>query len=272
MKQIIFYISDGTGITAETLGHTLVTQFENLDIESITIPYVDTIEKAHSVVKRINDSFKKNNSAPLLMATIINNDIRKIISESKGNLFEFFSIFLQPLSNILKQPYTHITGKSHGIFDKENYKERLNAINLSLTCDDGIGLNHYKEIDIILIGPSRAGKTPTCLYLALQFGLKAANYPLIEKDLTRLSTPEFIENYHDKIFGFLIDPNRLQLVREERTGTSKYASKTQCIWEYNKIEKFYKINKIPYINATNLSIEEMATKALEVLNISRKFI
>ncbi len=272
MKQIIFYISDGTGITAETLGHSLITQFENLDVESITIPYVDTTDKAMAAVKKINNSFKKNNSSPLIMATIIDDEIRKIISSSKGNLFEFFSIFLHPLSNILKQPYTHVTGRSHGVFDQKYYKERLNAISLSLTCDDGMGTNHYNEVDLILIGPSRAGKTPTCLYLALQFGLKAANYPLIDKDLNKIATPEFVEEYHHKIFGFLIEPNRLKLVRQERTGTSKYASETQCIWEINKIEKFYKINKIPYINATNLSIEEMATKALETLNIARKFI
>lgn len=272
MKQIIFYISDGTGITAETLGHSLITQFEKLEVESITIPYVDTEEKAKLAVERINNAYKKYNTPPLIMATIISDKIRKIISSSQGNLFEFFSIFLQPLSNILKQPYTHLTGRSHGVFDQKNYKARLNAISLSLTCDDGMGLNHYNEVDIILIGPSRAGKTPTCLYLALQFGLKAANYPLIDGDLTKISTPEFIVEQHQKIFGLLIDPSRLRLVRQERAKNSKYSSETQCIWEINKIEKFYKVNNIPYMNVTNLSIEEIATKALEILNISRKLI
>ncbi len=272
MNQIIFYISDGTGITAETLGHSLITQFESLDIESVTIPYVDTKEKAIIAVEKINAAADQNTSPPLIMATIIDDEIRNIISNSDGNLFEFFSIFLKPLSNILKQPYSHVTGKSHGLPDQKNYKARIDAINLALTCDDGLGIKYYNEADIILLGPSRSGKTPACLYLALQFGVAAANYPLVGEDLSRITTPDFFEQYGHKIFGLITDPNRLHSIRQERTRDGKYSSKTQCIWEINKIEKIYKRNNIPYLDATNLSIEEIATKTLEKLKITRKII
>lgn len=272
MKQVIFYISDGTGITAETLGHSLISQFDGLQITSTTIPYLNTTDKAHDAVKKINAAALKSETPPLLMATIIDDEIREIIAQSNGNLFEFFNVFLQPLSKILKMPYSHIAGRSHGIPDQQNYKSRIDAVNLALSCDDGLGVKYYNDADLILLGPSRSGKTPTCLYLALQFGVGAANYPLVTEDLNKVDTPEFFEKYHDKIFGLIPDPNRLHSIRQERILDSKYSSKTQCIWEINKIEKIYKRNNIPYLNATNLSIEEIATKVLEMLKIIRKII
>lgn len=272
MKQVIFYISDGTGITAETLGHTLVTQFDSLEFEPHTLPYINTKEKALLAVEKLEKAFREHQKKPLVIATIIDDEIREIIQSSNSYVFEFFNIFLQPISKILHTPYTHVTGRSHGIFDQKNYKSRLDAINIALTCDDGMGMKHYKDVDIILLGPSRSGKTPTCLYLALQFGISAANYPLISGDLERITSPDFIQHNRGKLFGLIVDPKRLHLIRKERASDSKYSSETQCIWEINRIEKIYKTNNIPYMNATNLSIEEISTRALEELNISRKLI
>lgn len=271
-KQLIFYISDGTGITAETIGHTLMSQFNQDNLESLTIPYIDTEEKAIKIVEKINLASANSEKKPLILATIINDDIRKIIKNSDGYMLEFFDIFLKPIANVLQQPYEHVAGRSHGIFDKKNYKNRLNAVNLSLTCDDGMAMKHYKDVDLIILGPSRTGKTPTCLYLSLHFGIAAANYPLISDDLEKIAAPSFIHEFKNKLFGIIVDPKRLHLMREERNIDAKYASETQCIWEINRIKKIYKQFNIPFMDVTNHSIEEIATKALEQLNISRKLI
>lgn len=269
MKRVIFYISDGTGITAETLGGSLLTQFPGLQVEFVTIPYVNNRQKALAAVASIDQAFAKHNIKPVIIATITDDAISTIISSSKGFFLELFSIFLQPLADILQQPFSHIQGRSHGMVH-QNYHQRMEAINLALACDDGMGQKYYNQVDLILVGPSRSGKTPTCLYLALQFGIKAANYPMVTEDLERIATPSFFEQYPEKLFGLTLDPLRLKLIRNERVQDSKYSSKEQCTWEINKIKKIFQRNNIIHIDATNHSVEEIATIALEKMQLSRK--
>lgn len=272
MPKTIIYLSDGTGITAETVGHSLLTQFKDVSIRSVTIPYVDSVDKAKLALDKINTIYEQDQSIPIIIATLVNNEVNEIINQSKGKMFELYDILLDPFAKSLDGQLSHTIGKSHGIHDSKIHQARIDAINFTMQTDDGVNIENYKNADIILTGPSRSGKTPTCLYLAMQFGVSAANYPLVNEDLQKIDLPKALTKYKHKIFGLQIEPDRLQTIRHERQGTSRYSSMTQCIWEINKITKLYKQYSIPYLNTTTFSIEEIATKILAIMGLKKKMI
>lgn len=270
MKRVIFYISDRTGITAETLGHSLITQFEPVEFEHITIPYVDTPEKAQTVVNQINETTARSEGHAIVFATIINTEIRKIIATSNGVLMDFFNTFIGPLEKELGLQSSHSIGRSHGMIDYESYKTRIDAVNYALTADDGANLHNYDLADVIILGVSRCGKTPTSLYLAMQFGIRAANYPFTADDMESLSLPSHIKPYKDKCFGLTIDPRRLQAIRNIRRPESEYASRRQCEREIREVLNLYKKERIPYLDTSSNSIEEIATKLMASLGLTRR--
>lgn len=107
----------------------------------------------------------------------------------------------------------------------------------------------YDEADIIITGVSRSGKTPTCLYLALQYGLKAANYPITEEDINDQKIPAPLKPFKSKIFGLTIDPERLAVIRNERKPNSRYSSIKQCNYEVEEVELMYRReNPLPQHN------------------------
>lgn len=271
-KRYIFYISDGTGITAETLGHSLITQFQSIEFDSVTIPYVNNIEKANEAVARINQTYHDTGFKPIIFATLINITIRDLIAKSHGVLFEFFNVFLEPLARELKCDFSYTVGKSHSLFDRKSYNNRIEAINFALACDDGLNTDKYDNAEIIILGASRTGKTPTCIYLALQFGIKAANYPLVEEDLMAEQLPSFFLAQKSKLFGLTIDANRLHAIRTERRANSPYASLIKCKNEIKLIQTLYDRFQIPNLDTTSLSIEEISTKVLEMKRIQRHLI
>lgn len=270
MKRTVFFISDGTGITAETLGHSLLTQFENLSFEKITIPYVDTLTKAEEIVTRINQTATKDENKPLIFSTLVNPEIREIINKSHGLLLDFFKTFINPLEAELKTKSTHHIGRMHGLVDYNAYMTRINAVNYTQSHDDGLSQQNYAKADIILIGVSRCGKTPTCLYLALQFGTFAANYPFTEEDMSELKLSPTLQKYKHKLFGLTIAPERLHAIREERRPNSRYASVAQCELEIKKVENLFRSEKIPFLSTTTRSIEEIATTVLTTMGIKRR--
>lgn len=270
MKHTVYFISDGTGITAETLGHSLLTQFAHIEFENITIPYVDTIEKAHAVIEQINTTAIKTHQRPLIFATLINPEIRTLLGTSKGLLLDFFNQFIKPLEEELKTDSSPSVGRTHGLIDYEAYKIRIDAVNYALSHDDGVSTKNYGAADLILIGVSRCGKTPTCLYLALQFGIFAANYPFTEEDMSVLQLPKFLAEHRHKLFGLTIDAQRLHAIRSERRANSTYASLKQCELEIKKVEELFRKEKISSLSTTTRSIEEISTTILATTGVKRR--
>ena len=270
MKRTVFYLSDRTGITAEMLGHSLLTQFDGIEFQQITLPYIDSVDKAEEAVHRINLTAEQDGVRPLLFSTLVNIEVRDIISESKGLMLDFFDTFINPLEKELHLHSATVIGRSHGIGAYDSYKARIDAVNFALSNDDGATLRNYPAADIILLGVSRTGKTPTCLYLALQYGLLAANYPLNEDDMDTSYLPVALEPYRNKLFGLSIDPMRLHQIRQERRSDSRYASLQQCQFEVDKVLQIYRREKIPFVDTSSASIEEIATTILHKTGLQRR--
>ncbi|HLV76517.1 MAG TPA: pyruvate, water dikinase regulatory protein [Marinobacter sp.] len=269
MKRTAFFISDGTGLTAEALGQALLAQFDKIEFERITVPYIDDEEKARDMVNRINQAAEIDGERPLIFDTIVNSAIREVISQANGFMIDTFGTFLKPLEEELKASSSYSVGRSHSINNAGSYERRIDAVNFALDNDDGARTRHYGEADLILVGASRSGKTPTCLYLALQYGVKAANYPITEEDLDDQSLPATLRPHKEKLFGLTIDPERLATIRHERRPNSRYSSIQQCMHEIEEIELMYKRERIPFLNTTAYSVEEISTRIMVTTGLKR---
>lgn len=265
-----FFVSDGTGITAEALGLSLLSQFGQVTFEKVTLPFVDTVEKAREAVSRINAARREGDDRPLVFDTIVNQEVRTELARADAFFIDIFGTFLKPLEQELTSHSSYSVGKSHSVSDRQAYKTRIDAVHFALDNDDGARTRHYDQADIILVGVSRSGKTPTSLYLALQFGLRAANYPLTEEDLDGELLPKVLKPYKSKIFGLLVDPDRLAAIRNERMPNSRYASIQQCQMEVRAAEVIYKRENIPQLDVTELSIEEISSRILQLTGLKRK--
>lgn len=272
MKRTVYFISDGTAITAQVLGHAVMSQFP-VEIEQITIPFIENIIKAQEVSMLIDKTYHDTHHKPIVFYSIVNPDIAKIIEASQGfcqNIVQMLVTPLQQELGIAPHPITHGT---HGLTAGNllKYDARIAAIDYTLAHDDGISLRNLEQAEVILLGVSRCGKTPTSLYLAMQFGVKAVNYPFTADDMDNIQLPAAIKPFQDKLFGLTIDPERLSAIREERMENSRYASLRQCRIEVAEVEALYRKNNIRYINTTNYSVEEISTKLLAMLDINRQF-
>jgi len=269
-RRYVFFISDSTGLTAEGLGNALLAQFVNIDIEKVFLPYTDTAEKARKAILRIKSSVQLGDERPLIISTILDPVIREIISHSEGYVIDIFGSFLFGLEEELGEKSASRVGESHVNPSDKKALMRIDAVNYALDNDDGIKVNKYDMADIILVGVSRSAKTPSCLYMAMQFGIFAANYPLTEEDLEIAKLPQKLMPYKDKIFALTIAPNRLSEIRNERRSGSKYASVKQCQWEVREAELIYKKMGFPVLETTSLSVEEIGAQILLKRNISRR--
>ncbi len=213
-RRTVFYLSDRTGITAETLGHSLLTQFDGIDWEIINVPFLDDLEKARLVLVQINHAIERDGQRPLVFSTLLQPEILEIIKQANCRVFDFFETFINPIEVELNQPFARMAGRSHGLQHHWSYFKRIAAINYVLAHDDGVNPKNFAEADIILIGVSRSGKTPTCLYLGLQYGIAAANYPLTEEDMTTMQLPEVLENVKSKLFGLTLSVAQLHFIRQ----------------------------------------------------------
>ena len=266
----VFFISDGTAITSETLGRSILSQFPNVPFETRVIPYVDTLDRADEAVNQINLAHQRDGVKPLVFDTIVDPVIRERINGADAFNLDIYEGLISKIADEIKvQPAPH-TGHAHGDVDSENYKSRIDAVHFALDNDDGARTTHYDAADIILIGVSRSGKTPTSLYLALQFGIRAANYPLTEDDLYENSLPKALKPYRDKLFGLVIDTDRLVKIRNERRAGSRYASYQQCQQELRAIQGIYISQRIPNIDVSTMSIEEIATRILQMTGLKRR--
>ncbi len=267
--RTVFFVSDGTGITAETFGHSVLTQFD-LRFRQIRLPFIDSVDKAHDAARRINESFESEGKRPIVFSTLVKSELQSIIRRAAGMHMDLIQTFVDPLEQELGTKSTHTIGRSHNIADSGDYKNRIEAINFSLAHDDGQSHKNLSAADVILVGVSRSGKTPTSLYLAMQYGIKAANYPLIPDDFERGALPSGLLPFRSKIFGLSIAPDRLSEVRNERRPGSKYASLENCRYEVNEAERMMQREGIRWVSTTVKSIEEIATLILHELKLEKR--
>ena len=264
----VFYVSDGTGITAETIGHSLLTQFSDFRFLTDRISFVDDGDKAREASARIRAAGVQYGVRPIVVNSCVDPQLSAILAESGALMLDVFAPFIEPLEQELNQPRQARVGHAHGMVDFDTYHQRINAMNYALTHDDGVALS-YEESDVVLVGVSRAGKTPTCVYLALHYGIKAANYPLTDEDLESDRLPPRLKPYRRKIFGLTIDPTRLQQIRQERRPDSRYARLDTCRREVQAAEAMFSMERIPTLSTTYTSIEEISSKVLSTLGLQR---
>lgn len=261
--RTVFFVSDQTGVTAETLGHSLLTQFDGLRFRGVTVPFINTPDKARECVRRINLTTEVEGTRPIVFATMVQDDLRDIVAQSQGLVLDFFGAFIGPMERELEIESSHATGMAHGVADRRSYSRRIDAMNYALEHDDGASTRDYSNANLILVGVSRSGKTPTCLYIALRYGVFAANYPLTEEDFERGKLPESLERHMDRLFGLTIAPRRLQQIRQERRPESTYASARQVGFELRSAEALFTRYGIGFVDTTECSVEEIASTVLD---------
>lgn len=266
----VFFISDGTGITAETLGHSLLAQFPDCHFKPVRQPFIDSVEKAKECASKISAAKLKDGLRPVVISTLVKSEIVSTLREADALFLDFFDQYIGPLETELGICSTHTAGRFHGIAESEDYRSRIEAINFTLAHDDGQSNEKLAESDVILVGVSRSGKTPTSLYLALQFGVKAANYPLIPEDFERNKLPGDLIPYRDKLYGLTITPERLAQIRQERRPNSRYAALENCRQEIEAAQRLMKREGISFIESTSRSIEEISAKILQEIRIPHK--
>jgi hypothetical protein len=266
----VFFISDGTGISAETLGHSLLTQFEGIDFAQTVLPFVDTVAKARECVARIAAAHRRSGARPIVFCTLVNDAVRGTLREADALVLDFFESFLSPLEAELGTRSTHTVGRSHSAANNSVYQDRIEAINFALAHDDGLGSQELGKADVVLVGVSRSGKTPTCLYMALQFGIKAANVPLTPDDFDRGTLPGPLEPHLGKLYGLTIAPERLAEIRDQRRPDSRYAKLENCRYEVEQAERLMRRHGIRWLNSTTRSIEEIATQILQDVKLERR--
>ncbi|UYM15776.1 posphoenolpyruvate synthetase regulatory kinase/phosphorylase PpsR [Endozoicomonas euniceicola] len=271
MHRNVFFISDGTGITAESFGQSLLAQFTGPEFRHVTLPYVDSVKKAAQALETINRSQSIDGTQPVLFMTVLNEEVSRMMHASGAYVIDLFQAFLPGLEQEFGQHPLYRAGQKRSTHSNSSYHRRIEAVQFALDNDDGCRIRHYDKADIILLGVSRSGKTPTCIYLGLQFGIFAANYPITEEDLeitTRLPGP--LEPYHNKLFGLTIHPGRLAGIRHERKPNSRYASRQQCQHEVSSVEEIYRQENIPSVNSTDYSVEEIATRIMAMTGLERR--
>lgn len=269
-RRTVFFVSDQTGVTAETMGHSLLTQFDGLDLRSVTLPFVSSPARAAEVAERIAATARADGIRPIVFATLVDEKLRAAVKQGGGLFLDFFAAFLDPLELELQRPSAHASGRAHGMSDLAAYTTRINATNFALANDDGSGNRDYLHADVILVGVSRSGKTPTCLYMALQYGVFAANYPLTVEDLESGNLPQQLAPHRDKLFGLTILPERLQQIRNERRPNSNYASARQVQYEVRTALALLEHEHLPVIDTTECSIEEIASRIIERMGLERR--
>ncbi|NMG16230.1 posphoenolpyruvate synthetase regulatory kinase/phosphorylase PpsR [Aromatoleum bremense] len=268
--RTVFFISDGTGITAETLGHSLLAQFPDARFRQVRVPFVDDLDKALDCARQIRETAAMDGVRPIVFSTLVNPDPLSGLREVDALFVDLFEQFINPLEAELGQRSTHTVGRFHGIAESSDYKARIEAINFAMAHDDGVSSDgELADADVILVGVSRSGKTPTSLYLAVQFGVKAANYPLIPEDFERNKLPGELHRHRSKLFGLTIAPERLSQIRQERRPNSRYASIENCRFEIDAAQKLMRRENIQWLDSTSKSIEEISATILQAVRLNR---
>jgi [pyruvate, water dikinase]-phosphate phosphotransferase / [pyruvate, water dikinase] kinase len=268
-RRTAYFVSDRTGITCEMLGHSLLTQFEGVHFTEITKPFVDSIDKAVALVQEINQAAEEDGARALVFCTLVNAEIEEALIGDNALVIDCFQFFIAILEQELGVGSARVVGRSHSADNLGDYHRRIEAVNFALSHDDGISTRDLGEADIVLVGVSRSGKTPTCLYMALQYGIRTANYPLVAEDFQRNALPPQLHNLRRKLYGLTIQPERLQVVRNERRPGSRYSTLANCQFEVKAAEALLRQEGVPYIDTSRKSIEEIAATILHDTRLVR---
>lgn len=269
-RRSVFFVSDRTGITVEMLGNSLLTQFDDIEFKRVTLPFIDSLAKAEEAKRQISAAFSESGKRPIVFTSQVDEAVRAEMTKVDALVLDLFERFIVPLEEELGVKSAHAIGRSHSAGNFKDYNHRIEAVNYTLAHDDGVTNRNLDQADIILVGVSRSGKTPTCLYMALQFGVKTANYPLIPEDLEAMRLPPALVPLRSKVWGLSIAPDRLHQIRTERKPDSKYASMDNCKYEVAAAEKLMEMSGIPFLNSTTKSIEELATHILHQAHLVRR--
>jgi regulator of PEP synthase PpsR (kinase-PPPase family) len=271
-QRTVFFVSDSTGITAETLGNALLAQFESVECHKVTLPFVSDPGLAAAAVRRIDGEGRESGARPVVFSTLSDAATLNRVMKSEALVLDLFSVFLRPLEQEFQQGSAHATGRFHGLVNRAQYEVRIEAMDFALAHDDGASVRHYDQAELILVGVSRSGKTPTSIYLAMQFGIKAANYPLTSDDLERGRLPEALTGHEKRLYGLTIDPQRLRQIRQTRRPDSRYASLAQCRREVADVENMFRSRHVPFLDTSHASIEEIASRVLQDTGLRRRFL
>ena len=261
----VFFLSDSTGISAETMGNALLIQFPQLRFERHLIPFITTVEEARRVVAVLDEAMA-GPVTPLAFSTTAVTQIRDVLHQTRCPLIDFFDLHMARVESILGVAGERVAARLHGMGDVKRYNTRMAAVEYAIEHDDGQSLRALEKADVILLAPSRCGKTPTTMYLALQHGVFVANYPLVPEDLEIMDLPRPVRAFRERCVGITTTASRLSQVRAERRAHSTYASLPQCSWELRRAEGLYATHRLPVVNSSAKSVEEMATLILQILS------
>jgi hypothetical protein len=270
MKRTVFFVSESTGITAEAMGHSLLSQFEGVDFERVYMPFINTELRARALLDVIQEAADRDGARPIIFSTMLDDRVREVIQSGSGYFLELFEIFMEPLSRELGVPPSRKSGRSHAITEPNTYIKRIDAINFAMSNDDGVRPDNFYRADVVLIGVSRSGKTPTCIYLAMHYGLMAANYPITEEDFEKDDLPKQIYDVKDKVYGLMIDAHRLHLIRSERRAGSEYATLKRCQDDVRRARIMFQRLGIRVLDTTSQSIEEIASHILKAVKLKQR--
>lgn len=265
----VFFVSDSTGISAETMGNALLIQFPDCRFERTLIPFINSVEDARRVVEVLDEAMA-GPVAPLVFCTAATDEVRQELLRSKAPVIDLFDIHMSRVEQVLGVRGERQAARLHGVGDIKRYNERMAAVEFTIEHDDGQSLRALEKSDVILLAPSRCGKTPTSMYLSLQHGLYVANYPLVDEDLDRDTVPDPVRPYLERCFGLTTTVERLTRVRNERRPGSRYASPEQCRWELRRAADIFASHRLPVIDTSTKSVEEISTHILQTLNASRR--
>lgn len=268
-NRTLFIFSDRTGITLEQLVRTLFSQYDNLSLDRVVRPFLDSADKVDAAIAEVNKAAALETHRPLVFSSIVDGDLRSRLRDADAFVFDVFDTYLGPLSSALGLPHSEHVGISHGIGDVGQYDLRVDAVNFALNYDDGSRFKGLEAADLILVGVSRSGKTPTCLYLAMQYAVRAANFPLTEDDFLNGTMPKPLRAHMKQLFGLTIAPERLHQIREERRPGSNYASLAQCRREVSAAEGLFRSHAIPFLDSTTVSIEELSIEIMQRVGVDR---
>lgn len=258
----VFVLSDATGISAETMAKALLLQFPDVPFALELIPFITSVDEAHEIVARI-DAARDGPAEPLVFMTVVSDDVRAVLRAAHGPIVDFVGDHLPVIEAALGRYGDRQPARLHSVGDVRRYHRRMAAVEFAIEHDDGQSLRALDKADIVLLGPSRCGKTPTTMFLALQHGMFVANYPLIDEDLESDELPGPVRPLRDRCFGLLSSPQRLHDVREERRPGSRYASMPQVSWELSRARSLYRDHAIPFVDTSTRSVEEIATILLQ---------
>ncbi|MBX2882344.1 MAG: kinase/pyrophosphorylase [Granulosicoccus sp.] len=267
MKRTAYIVSDRTGLTAEAMAHSLLSQFPNIEFHLETFTFIDDEQKATELVNRCRMIGQcADDNAPMVFLTMVNEDLRALFFKAGIAVFDLFQTFIGPMEEFLGVKSSHTIGQSHGVQDEKAYTSRIAAVHFAMQTDDGMDVEHYRKADLIVIGVSRCGKTPASLYMSLHYGLYVSNYPLTGQELEFKRLPTVLEANKHKLFGLTIDPFRLLKIRQKRYQGSSYSDADTCQREIAQAESIYRTESIPYINSTTMSVEEIGAM---IVNLTR---